>query len=253
MNDVPDPVLPPDRGDRGDRGPARELLELVLTTATVEDYLDELVVLTARISPLIAGCGVSLRRAGQVMTVAADNDFAGAVDEVQYDLGQGPCLSALASEEVVAVPDVAGEQRFGDWSSHALAHGVLSSLSVPLRVAGTTVGALNSYSRHAHAFGPEVTAGLVGFAAQAEVALALTLRTAEQSDVVDQLRDAMATRSVIDQALGILMGRQRFGAGEAFAVLRKVSQSRNRKLVDVAGDLVTSVTGKPPEPGRFQT
>lgn len=188
-----------------------------------------------------------------MLSVSVSNAFAAAVDEVQYKLDQRPCLQALSSGEVVTINDMATEDRFDSYVAHALAHGVLSSVSVPLRVAGTTVGAINSYAREAHGFGEAVRQALVGFAAQAEVALTLVLRSAAQSDVVEQLHTAMQTRSVIDQALGIVMTRQRCSAAEAFAVLRSVSQSRNHKIVDIAADLITSATGAQPQHGRFET
>jgi AmiR/NasT family two-component response regulator len=73
-------------------------------------------------------------------------------------------------------------------------------------------------------------------------------RDAEQRE---QLEQALASRTVIDQALGILMGQQQCTAGEAFALLRMRSQSSQQKLRDVAADLVTRVTGQPPSEGKM--
>ncbi|WP_328291388.1 GAF and ANTAR domain-containing protein [Kineococcus sp. NBC_00420] len=218
----------------------------------METYLDELVLIVQRVSPVIAGVGITLRRDHEMLSVAVSNPLAGVMDEVQYKLDQGPCLQALSTGEVVSIDDVATEERFGSYTSHALAHGVLSSLSVPLLVAGASVGALNSYSRETHAFGDTVRAELITLAAQAQVSLALTLRAAQQSSIVDQLHTAMQTRSTIDQALGIVMTRQRCTATEAFAVLRSVSQSSNRKIVDIATELITTSTGSSPQAGRFE-
>ena len=63
-----------------------------------------------------------------------------------------------------------------------------------------------------------------------------------------QLVEAMAARSTIDRALGILMSQQRCTAGAAFDLLRQTSQHRNRKLRDIAADLITNVTRQPPQP-----
>lgn len=261
---LPDPALsspqPPEPGDASEPGDGSgsessipsELLQLVLTTPTVQAYLDELVLLVQRLNPVIAGCGITVRQVAGILTVSASNTLAAAVDEVQYHLSQGPCLQALRTGEVVTVDDVATEQRFGDWSAHAVTHGVLSSLSVPLRIAGVTVGAMNSYSRRAHGFDALVRRQLLELAAHAQASLALTLRAAEQTSIVDQLHTAMQTRSIIDQALGIMMTRQRCTAAEAFALLRAASQSRNRKVVDIAADLITTTTGSPPAQGRFE-
>jgi AmiR/NasT family two-component response regulator len=66
--------------------------------------------------------------------------------------------------------------------------------------------------------------------------------------VQHQLADALVSSSVIDQAIGILMGQQRCAASAAFDLLRQASQHRNRKLRDIAAEIVTSVSGEPPQP-----
>jgi AmiR/NasT family two-component response regulator len=67
---------------------------------------------------------------------------------------------------------------------------------------------------------------------------------------MSQLEEALNSRSVIDQALGILIGRHHLTASEAFDLLRRQSQNNNRKLRDVATDLVTQASGDSPDPGR---
>jgi AmiR/NasT family two-component response regulator len=76
----------------------------------------------------------------------------------------------------------------------------------------------------------------------------VSLRQVRQARVQHQLADAMVSSSVIDHAIGILMGRQRCTATVAFDLLRKASQHRNRKLRDIAAELVTTVSGAPPQP-----
>lgn len=75
------------------------------------------------------------------------------------------------------------------------------------------------------------------------------LRQDQQSALNQQLEEALTNRSVIDQAIGLLMGQQRCAAPEAFDLLRQNSQHNNRKLRDVAADLITRVTGMPPARG----
>jgi AmiR/NasT family two-component response regulator len=74
---------------------------------------------------------------------------------------------------------------------------------------------------------------------------------ARDAALTDQLRDALASRSVIDQALGILMDQQRCDADQAFELLRNASQHRNRILRDAAADIVRAVSGREPHPGPF--
>jgi AmiR/NasT family two-component response regulator len=75
---------------------------------------------------------------------------------------------------------------------------------------------------------------------------------AEQTNLAAQMRAALTSRSVIDQALGIVMARQRRSAAEAFDILRRASQNRNVKFRDVAASIVTGVTGQPPRPPPFR-
>ena len=125
-----------------------------------------------------------------------------------------------------------------------------SSLSLPLAVGGRTVGALNLYSTTPNTFGCDAVDRGQAFARQASAALTIVLRNADRTVLEHQLREALAARAVIDQAVGIIMGQRRVDAAAAFAVLREISQARNRKVREVAGDLIRSVTGRPPRPSR---
>lgn len=88
------------------------------------------------------------------------------------------------------------------------------------------------------------------FAAQASGALELAAQQIRDTELRADLEQALSSRSVIDQALGIIMGQQRCAADQAFDLLRRRSQSGNRRLRDVAAQLVTSTTGGPPQLGR---
>ncbi|OSC50183.1 antitermination regulator, partial [Streptomyces sp. 4F] len=66
------------------------------------------------------------------------------------------------------------------------------------------------------------------------------------------LQATLRSRTVIDQAMGVIMGQQRCGADDAFAFLRAASQNRNIKLRDLCVQLIQNVTGEPPQEGSFQ-
>jgi GAF domain-containing protein len=125
---------------------------------------------------------------------------------------------------------------------------VVSSLSLPLIVDGERLGALNLYSTTARAFHGPAREQAEAFGAQCTAALTLSLRQVRQARLQSQLAEAMVSSSVIDQAIGILMAQQRCSAPDAFALLRQASQNRNRKLRDIAADMVTDVSGAPPQP-----
>ena len=107
---------------------------------------------------------------------------------------------------------------------------------------------MNIYAATPRSFSLEQRARAHAYADQAAAAIAVATRLAHHSQLTDDLRAAMASRSLIDQALGIVMGHLRCNADDAFAVLRKMSQDTNTKLRDVASVVITRTTGQPPRP-----
>jgi len=213
-----------------------------------EGFLGEVATLAAGIQSPPASCGVSLRRDGETFTVAGSDARAMQVDEAQYGWGEGPCLDALNSGEITDAPDLVDDTRWGDYRNHVLAQGFRSVLSLPLTIDGVTIGALNLYGEAPRAFSDGQRSRAEGFAAQAATGLTLTLRHANQVELSEQLQQALLSRALIDQALGVVMAQQRCTADAAFAVLRTASQNRNRKLRDVAADIIEAVSGQPPQP-----
>jgi GAF domain-containing protein len=226
------------------------LQSLTLSTPRVGQFLSELAALAPQIAGPQMSCSVTVRGEHQPYTVAASDDFANLMDEVQYDHGEGPCLEALRTGAVIYVPDLPADARWDGYRPHAVASGVRSSLSLPLAVADTVIGALNVYSSRPDAFDERLRQGLDVFAAQAAAALAMVLRQARQDQTTAQLEQALASRTTIDQAMGILMAQQHCTAEKAFALLRAHSQNTNRKIREVAADLIHHVSGAPPSPGR---
>lgn len=239
----------PENADRSSPSPdVGDLLGLLIDSPNVEEFLDQVVRLAADGVTPAAACGITMRRDGQPFTVSSSDDLAAQVDEIQYGADEGPCLDALRSGVAVEVKDLTREDRWSRYRVHALAHGVVSSLSLPLAVDGRTVAALNLYAKQPAAFDRAARQHAEAFADQCSAALALILRQADQAQLHRQLTEAMTARSVIDQAIGILMGQQRCTADTAFDLLRRASQHRNRKLREVAADIITNVTGQPPQP-----
>ena len=228
-----------------------ELTTLLLATPSVEALLDDVARLAASLTSPPAECGITLRRDRATFT-SRTSVLALYVDEVQYAQGSGPGLQALDTGLAVAVADVATEKRWGRYPAHAFGYGLRSSLSLPLSADDGAHGALNLYAMVPYAFGDEQRRLAEMFADQASVALTIVIRAARQVALIEQLRAALAGRSIIDQAVGILMGRQRCSADVAFGALRSASQYRNRRVHDVASDIVRSVGGEEPRASPFR-
>jgi len=229
---------------------ARNLYELLLRTLGVEEFLAEIAHRAAGAVRSDASCAVSIPSTGRCRRFSASSDdFASRLDAIQHEVDDGPCLTAARGNVTVVVEDDANDLRWPVYSRRASAEGVGATLSVPLTVQGTAIGALTLYAAEPRVFDEEDQARTRRFAEQAAVAVALALRLAEREDHCRNLEAALASRTTIDQALGILMAQRRVNAVKAFDLLRRLSQRSNIKLRDVAAALITEVAGEPPPDG----
>ena len=233
-------------------GDFTELQRALLGTQTIEQFLGEVALLAARVVPDGMSCGMTMRPNGQPVTVACSDELASLVDGLQYRLGDGPCLHALRQGSVVRIDDTATGADWPGFQAEAVSRGIGSCLALPLIADGKPVGALSLYARAAGAFGAGETRRAEQLAENASGALSLALRLASYAALTDQLRSSLASRTVIDQAIGVIMAQERCTQARAFDLLRCASQNRNVKLRDLAAAIVTSVSGEPPQPLVFE-
>jgi transcriptional regulator with GAF, ATPase, and Fis domain len=229
-----------------------ELHTVLLDTESIDKFVQELAVQAAQLVSGSLSCGITLRRGGQNSTVACSDELATEVNDLQYQLLEGPILTALKDGIEVRAGDLASEDRWPRFAAAAAERGVRSCLSLPLIARDETVGALTLYAMTPEAFGEEETRRAEKFADPAAGALALGLRLVTYADLIDQLRASLASRAVIDQAVGVIMGQERCTQDKAFSALRTASQNRNVKLRDIAREVVTNASGEQPQPPPFE-
>jgi len=186
--------------------------------------------------------GLTMMVDGRPMTAVFTDETAAEIDSAQYDSGTGPCLDAFRKMEVNRIEDTEADYQWPAFSAAAAAHGLRSVLSLPLVASHEGVGALNFYSRQPKAFSAEETELASVFATQAGIVLANTRAYWDAHELSEQLTEALASRATIEQAKGILMGAQRIGPDEAFQLLVRASQRENRKLREIAEELVRNTT-----------
>src|SRR6185437_5250735 len=222
-----------------------ELAGLLLSTDSFEELLQGVAELSVRVIEPAVTCGITLAQDDRVITVASADALARQLDEQQYEHDSGPCLEALATGEVVVAEDLATDQRWEGYPTIAMAHGMLAVLSTPSMVEGKPVGVLNLYARAPRAFSvlDRQLAGLL--AGQAAIAVTAALRHYDEVTLSDHLRIALFSRSVIDQAIGIVMAQRRCDPDTACAILRTISQRRNVKHRTVAAELVDATRSAP--------
>ena len=213
------------------------LAEILLSEEGVDDLLGSVTSLAADAVPGCDAASVSLVRDGRPTTPVCSAEIARQVDHTQYESGEGPCLAAMATRSVIRVDSFATEGRWPDFTLVAASKGIVSCLSLPLHAGHDVVGALNLYSRRARNFAGVEDRALV-FARQAAVTLANAQALDRARELARHLAVALENRDVIGQAKGIIMASDRMSSDEAFEVLRRASQRSNRKLHEIARDIV---------------
>jgi GAF domain-containing protein len=218
----------------------QELARVVLVDRELSEVLDEIVRIARRAIPGSEATSITLIREDRGFTAACDGQLAMDADELQYERGYGPCLDAGRSGELFVVTDMGTEERWPDYAAHVAELGVRSSLSVPLPFQGASIGALNNYARQPAAFGERDVALGEEVAAFVAIAVGNAEAAARATDDVANMRRAMASRAVIEQAKGILMERYKITSEQAFTLLTHASQRSNVKLRDVAEELTAT-------------
>jgi transcriptional regulator with GAF, ATPase, and Fis domain len=214
-----------------------EIARALVVADTLEATLDMIAHLAV---DTIDGCehaGVFLIESGTISTPAASDDIPRALDTLQYELEEGPCLDAMREHEVFRIEDLWMETRWPRFTSRTVKDtGVRSLLAFRLFAERETLGALNLYAKRTGAFDQEADELGAVFAAHAAVAM-VGARQSEQKD------EAIRTRDVIGQAKGILMAQQGVSENEAFDILRRASQRMNVKLRDIAEQIAERPRG----------
>ncbi|NEN80208.1 ANTAR domain-containing protein [Nocardioides zeae] len=208
---------------------ARELHDLRGVRAT----RDQVVTAARELLPSCTDASLAvLGPGGSLRSVAATDPRVGRADERQQALDEGPALDALRGEVLVHSYDLAADGRWPDWSHEATRDlGLRSLVSVRLSTQRDEVGVLTLYSDAVGGFGHEERESAQVIAAHGAVALAA-------AHDVERMADAMTRRTRIGAAMGIVMERFELEETVAFEVLRRLSQEQNRKLVDIADELV---------------
>ncbi len=216
----------------------KALAEVVLVDRPLDAVLNEVAGIAQSWMPGSVATSVTLMHADKAWTAAYSGHMALDADELQYQQGYGPCLDAGRTGMAMVVTDMRAENRWPAYTSRVLEHGVVSSLSAPLPFQGGTVGALNNYSRQPDAFGEESLELANEITSFIGIAVMNADAHAEASATVAHMRQALESRKTIDMALGILIAQHHCTPEEAFAIPSGASQSRNRKLRDLAAELV---------------
>jgi GAF domain-containing protein len=237
-------------GDEDLAGSVTALAGLSTARLSLTDVLTEVASFAVQAIRGAAGAGLTLLEAGRVDTVVTSAPFVREIDDIQYGLGEGPCISAAATGQIMRSGSLGGDRRWPRFGPRVGRLGVHSVLSLPLLVQDDTVGAMNVYAHAKDAF--DDRAEHVGqlFAVPAAIAAQNAQVLAQTQRVAANLQRTMANRAVIDQALGILMSRSGITADEALERLRALSQGNHIKIAAAATNIVEEAVRRARVRGR---
>jgi len=215
-----------------------ELSRFYVRGSSMEDTLHKVTDLAVGSIPGADLAGITVMRNGRPETAVFTDETAPEVDSAQYETGEGPCVYAFRFNEIYRIESMATEDRWPEFVGACRAHGIDSTLSMPLGIEGEAAfGALNFYSRGTASFPADGDELPRTFAQSAAAVLANTHAYWEAFTLSENLNEAMQSRAIIEQAKGVLMAQSGFDAERAFEVLNRASQRENRKVRDIAREI----------------
>jgi hypothetical protein len=178
-------------------------------------------------------------------TLGASSDLARAYDELQFTMGEGPCLESVALRAPVSARNLGVEVNAGRWPAYGpalLAHGIGGVFAVPVLLAGQYVGALDLFRVRSQALTGNDLAGALVAAELAEIPL-LDLLTSDFDAALDPDTSAWdeltrITRDEVSQATGMLVAQLDVTPAEALVRLRAHAYATNRSATDIARDIL---------------
>lgn len=214
------------------------LARVVVVDRPLDQVLGEIVGIARRAIPGSEAASITLIRRDHGYTAAFDGQLALDAAEMQFRSGYGPSTDSARAGQVMLVRDLRVEDRWADFASQAVPRGVLSALSVPLPFQNAVIGALDHYSTRLDAFGEDDIELARDVADWVAVAVNNASQAAKTLEELSDMRAAMASRAVIEQAKGMLMERFKVTDDDAFRLLTRASQHTNTKLRSIADTLV---------------
>ncbi|GAA2119350.1 GAF and ANTAR domain-containing protein [Kocuria atrinae] len=225
-----------------------QLQQLLLDSEDISEFLN---VFTRNLARAVSTggnevhCSVTLLRPKRVTPMASSDSLLEILDELQHHQGDGPCLTAARDNKVVYVPDTRTDSRWPEYGKAAADLGILSILGVPMELESGAAAGLDVYANQPRAFDSATVEMIEQEVVAASSALQLALRLESQRDVEKDLTAAINSRTVINLAVGIVMGQNRCSQGEALDILTAASNHRNIKLRELAVELVERIGDGP--------
>jgi GAF domain-containing protein len=174
---------------------------------------------------------------GALRWASASDQTAQTLEGGQERLAQGPCAVAFSQRLPAAIINLHTDPDWGEFAQVLLAEGVCAALSVPVELDGGVIGTLDVYVGRPRDWDPSEVAALQAYAGLVASLLSAAASAQVKGRLAEQLQAALEHRWLIEQAKGVIMGRERLDAQTAFERLRGAARSSTRRLADVAKEV----------------
>jgi GAF domain-containing protein len=192
------------------------------------------------------GAGFMMVDENSALSVVSATDAPGRWLELrQEQTGRGPCVDALTLGRVVMTSDLAEDDRWPELSAELAQAGVRAVLGVPIHAHLVPVGSLNVYRDRRGEWGDAEVRALEAYGEIIGTLLVTALQARQQGRLAMQLQHALDNRVTIERAVGVIMARERLAPVDAFNRLRVQARSEERRVADVAAELLGQITRGP--------
>jgi GAF domain-containing protein len=218
----------------------------LMADQTVDTLLSLLTSAVARMVVSASGAGLTVPGpTTEIVSIASTDPIVEQVDALQYELGEGPCLTAWRNGTLVQVADVATETRWPRWAEAAARTSVACCLSAPLVVGSSSMGAVKVYAERPGSFGEQDEATLRLFAAQAAILLSQAETYRRAGELSHNLAEQLRQRDDVNRACGMLMQREQVAAESALTFLMSMAERDGRSVHETASRLLRRTGQRP--------
>jgi GAF domain-containing protein len=215
-----------------------ELGKLRFGEMRVDDAMHQIVQTTHAIFD-VDGAGLMLADVDHhLLNAAVSDERMRHLEELQVRHHEGPCITAFEDKELIRAEDLTQEERWPSFSKHAVIRGIGAVLASPIPYNQDAVGVVAVVSEDRRPWSAEAELALLAFTDLAALLIASMLMGEQQTELAAQLQAALNSRAIIEQAKGVLIGRQGLTAHAAYAQLRARARAERRKLAIVSAEVV---------------
>jgi GAF domain-containing protein len=222
-----------------------ELGRLRFGDMRVEEAMRQIVQVTHTIFS-VDGAGLMLADADHhLRNAAVSDDRMGHLEELQIRYQEGPCITAFDDKVLVGAEDLTSDLRWPSFNGAAVGCGVRAVLASPIPYDQDAVGVVAVLSEERRPWSAEAELALLAFTDLAALLIATMMMGERQTMLAAQLQGALNSRAIIEQAKGVLIGRQGLSAHAAYEKLRVQARAERRKIAIVSAELVRSAIREP--------